>query len=258
MSELTSNQSRQPRYRVLADLLIGEIRAGQLAVGETMPGEHELVQRFSVSRHTVREALRVLTGLGLIDRQQGIGTVVRSRDSTVGYTHTAHAPKDLLQYPADSQLRVVNSGMVKLNRRLAKLMGATVGSSWLRIGSLRTFKLQKRPLCWTDIYLIPEYAEALQLIGKRQIPVYELIEKRFGEKIESVHIDVEASTLSGQLAATLDVQPGSASLRIVRRYTGKSKRVFEVSVAEHPADRYRFALELNRDWRAQRAWNKGA
>jgi len=48
------------RYQQVAESLLAEIRAGRLAVGDTLPGELELVGHFAVSRHTVREALRRL------------------------------------------------------------------------------------------------------------------------------------------------------------------------------------------------------
>jgi DNA-binding GntR family transcriptional regulator len=65
----------KPQYQKLAEWLMSEIQSGRYAVGERMPGEFELVEKHNVSRHTVRESLRVLEDLGLIDRHQGHGTV---------------------------------------------------------------------------------------------------------------------------------------------------------------------------------------
>jgi len=103
-------RGEQPRYRQLADALMGDISRGRIKVGETIPGEHELVARYQVSRHTVREALRRLDELGLIDRQQGIGTVVRARHSSPSYVQAVRTPSELMRYPADSRLAVVATG----------------------------------------------------------------------------------------------------------------------------------------------------
>jgi GntR family transcriptional regulator len=48
------------RYSTLARVLTGEIESGRYKVGQKIPTEAELQQRFDVSRHTVREALRDL------------------------------------------------------------------------------------------------------------------------------------------------------------------------------------------------------
>jgi len=54
-----------------------------LEPGERLPTEAELAERFTVSRLTIREALKVLSGRGLVELQQGKRTVVREPDSSV-------------------------------------------------------------------------------------------------------------------------------------------------------------------------------
>ena len=49
------------------------ILLGKLKPGETLPPEKELVVQFNVSKHTLREALRTLEGMGLINIRRGAG-----------------------------------------------------------------------------------------------------------------------------------------------------------------------------------------
>lgn len=51
---------------------------GELVAGDRLPPERELAEYFSVSRVSIREALRELENRGLIDRRPGRGTVVLS------------------------------------------------------------------------------------------------------------------------------------------------------------------------------------
>ena len=53
--------ARKSLVNVVADELLDEIVAGGLDVGDALPSEAELCERFDVSRVTVREGLRVLT-----------------------------------------------------------------------------------------------------------------------------------------------------------------------------------------------------
>lgn len=46
---------------------------GKYQPGESLPTESELVGQFGVSRHTVREALRALEGMGFITMKRGAG-----------------------------------------------------------------------------------------------------------------------------------------------------------------------------------------
>ncbi|MFP8780446.1 FadR/GntR family transcriptional regulator [Hydrogenophaga sp. RWCD_12] len=62
----------------LADALAVGIRDGQLTAGQKLPTEQALVERFSVSRTVVREAMSRLKTLGLIETRQGSGAFVKA------------------------------------------------------------------------------------------------------------------------------------------------------------------------------------
>lgn len=59
------------------------IRSGLLVPGDRLPAEREMMQMFGVSRPTVREALRVLESLGLVQVRVGqAGTVVAASSAS--------------------------------------------------------------------------------------------------------------------------------------------------------------------------------
>lgn len=60
----------------VADAL-AEIILGQMSPGASMPSESDLAARFGVSRLTVREAIKMLAGRGLLDVARGRRAVVR-------------------------------------------------------------------------------------------------------------------------------------------------------------------------------------
>ena len=49
------------------------IRSGSLVPGQRLPTERELGESFGVSRAVVREALKVLAAMGLVESRQGSG-----------------------------------------------------------------------------------------------------------------------------------------------------------------------------------------
>ena len=241
---------RGKRYQRVVEALIAAIRAGRPAPGGTLAGEIELTRRFAVSRHTVREALRRLEDLGLIERRQGVGTVVRAREPVQAYVQSVRSPAELLKYPTGSRLKLVDSGEVRSGRRLARQLGCATGSRWRRLSCVRRLPGSRLPLCWVDVYLLPEYAAIAAVIGRRALPVYELLEQRFGQKVATVDIEIRAGTVPEHMLATLGVPAGTPSLTVVRRYRSAERRLFEVSVSEHPADRYTYSLQLRRGWQS--------
>lgn len=65
--------------------LVGAIQTlvDELPVGENLPSEADLAERFGVSRLTVRESLKILAGRGLIALSQGRRAVVTEPSSAV-------------------------------------------------------------------------------------------------------------------------------------------------------------------------------
>lgn len=54
------------------------IHAGEFARGQKLPTERELAATFDVSRSVVREAIKVLSAMGLVEARQGSGLYVRN------------------------------------------------------------------------------------------------------------------------------------------------------------------------------------
>ncbi|SFV29348.1 GntR family transcriptional regulator, transcriptional repressor for pyruvate dehydrogenase complex/GntR family transcriptional regulator, glc operon transcriptional activator [Devosia crocina] len=61
----------------LAKLILGE-----LVPGQTLPSEAELAERYAVSRLTIREAVKLLAGRGLLELSRGRKAVVREPDGS--------------------------------------------------------------------------------------------------------------------------------------------------------------------------------
>jgi GntR family transcriptional regulator len=65
-----------PMYRQIAEDLREQIESGQLQPGQQLRTELELRERYSASRNTVRDAIKWLTNLGLVETKPGQGTFV--------------------------------------------------------------------------------------------------------------------------------------------------------------------------------------
>jgi GntR family transcriptional regulator len=66
-------------YRQIADDLRGRIESGEIAPGAQLPTEIELMDQYEASRNTVRDAIRLLMGRGLVDARAGQGTFVTEK-----------------------------------------------------------------------------------------------------------------------------------------------------------------------------------
>ena len=62
----------------MVDQLQRQLATGAWKVGDRIPGEYDLAARLQVSRPAVREAVRALSHVGVLDVRRGDGTYVRS------------------------------------------------------------------------------------------------------------------------------------------------------------------------------------
>jgi DNA-binding FadR family transcriptional regulator len=72
----------RPASAVVADKLTEHV-LGELSPGMRIPSEAELAERYGVSRVTMREAIKMLSGRGLLDVSRGRRAIVRQPDGSV-------------------------------------------------------------------------------------------------------------------------------------------------------------------------------
>jgi GntR family transcriptional regulator of arabinose operon len=63
-----------PKYQMVKTHIKHLLKNGIIPYGKKLPSEHELMEEFQVSRHTIRQAFGELAGEGLIYKEQGKGT----------------------------------------------------------------------------------------------------------------------------------------------------------------------------------------
>lgn len=67
----------RPVHRQLADLLRERIASGDLGPGARLPAEHRIAQDYGIGRDSVRAAVAILRGEGLLVTRAPYGTSVR-------------------------------------------------------------------------------------------------------------------------------------------------------------------------------------
>ena len=73
MSSLPTPPQRRSRPVRVADAIKDWVVEQGLKPGDRLPGETELIQRFAMSKGTIREALRLLQAQGLVETKTGPG-----------------------------------------------------------------------------------------------------------------------------------------------------------------------------------------
>lgn len=235
------------RYWDIAETLRQQIRSGHYRLGEKLPPEEQLCTLFNASRHTLREALRTLTEDGLIFRRPRAGSVVIAINCVSQLTQTVASVQELLNYGSQTVRETSRTEYINADHELASRLKCPLGATWFHIEALRYAVGSTTPLCHTDIYILPIYADVVRHKRHLQIPIADQIEEMHGEVAESTQIDIYASEIPEPIATRLKVDVGSPGLIVARRYVNAEGTIFEVAFGIHAAHRYTYSFHLKRD-----------
>lgn len=226
------------RYSTLARMLESEIVSGRYRVGEKIPTEAELQERFDVSRHTVREALRDLKTRGLLSARAGIGTVVRAKPAGGRLMMGIGTMHELIQFVEATRTRLIERREVIAGEDLAQKLGSKPGQQWTEASVLRFLPDERVPVSIMSIYVRPEHSSVCGMIDRAKQPVYSLLERHHGVRIAEVRQQIVAVALGKASARALEARAGSPALEITRHYFDAQDRTMLVSIGQYPSDRY--------------------
>lgn len=245
MSETKTATVLTPRYLALAETLRAKIADGDPHVGDLLPTEHMLCETYSVSRHTVREALRLLAEAGLIARRRGAGTVVLAQEVKTTYAHRLGGLDDLTQYKRGTQLKQVRAEFVTLKPEDAKRLGLEA-REYQHITGLRMIP-GELPVGHTDIYMRADLAPPAAQMVERLGAIADWMAEERGVPTARVDQAIIAMVLPPHLAEVLQAEAGVPALQTQRTYFDPDGNLMSKSFNTHPADRFTYEMTLNRE-----------
>jgi GntR family transcriptional regulator len=248
---LTTQQARMSgsaegaRYAQVAAELRDAILDGLYEVDDVLPTEAQLSEEFSISRHTAREALRVLTNEGLIVRRQGSGSRVIASRRLLRYVVVLNDESEVLQY-AEPTIAVYKQSRRPTSAKALRALGIDEpAEQWVALSGSRKTKSNGQRLAVSVVYIRAPYASAFSS-DQTSPAVFSRILSEFGIRINYIDQEISATTLTPRVALQLGREPGEPAIKVLRRFVGHEVGLFEVSTTIHPADLYTHLTRLIR------------
>ncbi|MGD9959177.1 GntR family transcriptional regulator [Nocardioides sp.] len=206
--------------------------------GSSAPSERELVQRFGVARMTVRQAMDALVGEGLLVRIPGRGTFVAQPRSQPG--KLLSFSEEMTQRGLLPESQTLIARREKAGPGVARALSLTEGDPVIHWKRLR--RADGVPACVEDAYLNEVLLPGFLQSGM-PTSLYADLESR-GLRPTWAEDSVSADLAGVDEASHLEVDPGSAVLRVARRAL-VDDRPIEVSRAVYRADRYTLWVQFD-------------
>lgn len=229
-----------PLYQQLKDVIKNAIIEQTYKLGEKIPTELELSEQYSVSRITVRKAIKELSEEGLLIKKQGKGTFVKSKKLHRKIEHLVSFSDACEENGMVPSAVVLSKQVVHLDKVTAESFNVPVGSKMIEIRRLR--KADAIPVMLEINYFDYEKFQFL-LEESLETSLYQLLESKYNIIINATkdtYLDViKADT---NISNLLEIGCGEPIFSVhAQVYDREDERVHfakEYIVCE----RYRYAL----------------
>lgn len=234
-----------PLYHQLKDELLRGILGGGLRPGDQLPTENDLAAQFSVSKITVRHAIRELVSLGHVHREQGRGTFVRRPATQQGPRELTSFTEEMRRRGLKASSRVLEQGIVSATAEMATKLQLQPHDAVFRLRRVRLAEGDPVGLetAHLPVALVPRIAE----FKFDSESLYELLHFHYNLRPFRAKETHKAIVISDADAALLNVRPGSPGLTMERVTCLENGRPIEFVQSTMRGDRYELVLDLRID-----------
>ena len=125
------------KYLAIENDIIEKIGSGVYEKGSTLPTEYELMDLYDCSRVTVRKALGDLQYMGYIERKQGSGSTVTSKQKLQSPGKVKSLYKDMGENDIDTKNEVLEFSINKADKTISDVLNISLGAKYYSILRLR-------------------------------------------------------------------------------------------------------------------------
>ena len=229
-------------YETIRKDLLSKILDGTYPEGQAIPSELELAQMYGVSRPTVRQALKLLSDEGYLEKRRRRGTVVTRPKVDQSFTMTISSFEDAMRLvgrmPKTNVLVFRSEGA---SEEVARALTLERGAQVYRLVRLRY--ADDVPNVFVESYVPCDPYPELANYDFNAMSLYAAMEE-CGRPVVSAHRRLEAIKADSASAALLDVEQGDPLLlfHTVARDAGGTP--VEYSIATYRGESNRFEFDV--------------
>jgi GntR family transcriptional regulator len=229
-----------PLHHQLERILRADIASGRYRPGDSLPSEHELCQRYHISRSVVRQTLASLAHANIVHSERGKGTFVAEPKLQERFVQRAIGfAQDLTRMGFAVSTTVVRQELVELPLHVRDFLQVSQG---LRLDRVRA--VDGRIVVFVTTYLPIDRFPGLEHEDLNDRSLYAFLDERYRLRVCAGKRTVEAVAASKEVAMRLGVEPGGPLLLLRSASRDAEGHPLEWFEAWHRADRTAFELEI--------------
>lgn len=239
---MVDKNSPDPMYEQIARILREEI--GQNKYNDGTIGTHsQLSGRFQVSLITVRKAIEILVGEGLLITKPGKGTYVNRLLLQDGFNRLAGMSTVMAMNKLTPDVNVEEMKLMAPPKNLPVIAREELGNSCLYIE--RTHAVAGDVIGLAQMYISDRYGKHFTFEDVSNHTIYHLMVHQFGITLGKGVQNITAIPAGSKIAEMLKVPKNSPILMLERFSYSKSGEFLEYMLVYYKHDKYSFQVELD-------------
>ncbi len=239
---MVDRKNQEKLYIQIMRLLVDEIGRGTWSIGDRIPSEDELGERFGVSKITIRQALTNLSADGYLMKVQGKGTFVAGNHPVVGLTMKTRFTDGLFGRGVQETREVLERGLTDPPAEVRRLLGND-GPTY-RIAILR--RAEGVPVSTDESFLQAGLLPGIEEQDLGGFALFAAIQERGTRKVFKMLQTVEITNLSQREAETLGEHAGHPVLAVHRLLIGPEDQPLAYSRIVAIGERFKLETEFER------------
>lgn len=225
------------KYKIICDDMAQNIRNGLYLGSKKLPTEEELIEKYQVSRNTIRKAIDLLTRKGLVIPIQGSGVFIRNVSCNGAINLEDFNGLTEGFGPDQVTTKVISFKLIDADEKLATTMQCEIGTPIYYIERLRS--VSGKPYVIEYSYYNKDYIPYLseEIVSGS---IYKYIREELKKQIGFVDREITAGILNEHDARELGLTPGEPSLISTNRAFLKNGVIFDYSIDIHNYKETRF------------------
>ncbi|QQE80479.1 GntR family transcriptional regulator [Alicyclobacillus sp. SO9] len=232
-----------PLYHQLKNLIMQHIETGEWRPNQAIPTEIELMNRYGVSRTTVREAVSSLVQEGYLVKKQGKGTFVREPRVQERLGKLTGFAEEMTQNGYDPSARLIGVFTDLSEDEDFANLELPEGDAWVKIERLRL--ASGEPIAVERSYWPKGIADILVQQDLETVAYYSVLEEK-GIYLRYAEEDISAVNADTTDAMALKIKLGSSLIEMTRFTYDNSERLIEYTCTRYRGDRYKYHVHLER------------
>ncbi len=234
--------SKLPLYHQLYEILRDKIVRREWQPGDRIPSESELIERYQVSRTTVRQVLDMLVNEGLIYRQSGRGTFVAHPTVEQVLVRIISFTEDMLQRGFKPGTQILSAGLIPARQDIAEKLEVEPGEELACLERLRL--ADGEPMSIEESHLVHRFCPGVLRGDYASSSLRQALERDYGIRLVRAKQVIRALLAPSGLAGLLSIPSRSALLYIERVSYSDQNIPIEFLRIYYRADRYSLYNEL--------------